>query len=239
VGVGNVGKRIAALAQSLNMPTLLCDPPRAEEENNASFVTLDTIAEQADIITFHVPLTHEGKHATAQLAGHGFFERLRKPVIFINTSRGEVVDEAALRAAAGAGKIQASALDVWENEPYINAATLQLADIGTPHIAGYSAEGKSKASEMAIQALSRFFDLPLRHWQAPVLPPVVRPTALEDLVNADMPEQALWYRIYRNAYDILADDRHLRRTPHQGEQLRNHYEFRRELTEKEKKASKK
>ncbi|GHT16427.1 erythronate-4-phosphate dehydrogenase [Bacteroidia bacterium] len=224
VGVGNVGKRVAATAERLGMHLLLCDQPRAQNEPNAHFVSLYEVAANADVITFHVPLALSGKDATYHLAGHDFFAQVGKKPIFINTSRGEVVDEECLRAAVVQQKIAAVALDVWENEPHISTATLDLANIGTPHIAGYSAEGKAKASQMAVRAMARFFDLPLQTWQPQALPPL----PLHNLCSPAADLQNALYRVYSQSYDIWADDAALRLHPHNGEELRNRYVLRRE-----------
>jgi erythronate-4-phosphate dehydrogenase len=223
VGVGNVGRRVAAFAAQMGMRVLLCDPPRAEKDGNDAFVSLDKIANEAHIVTFHVPLTHSGKYAAYHLANEKFFGQLAQQPVFINTSRGEVVDEAALRTAVLQKQVSAAILDVWENEPFINTATLQLADIGTPHIAGYSAEGKARAGEMAVQAVAHFFGLPLADWKMPALPPYPTP-----MLNTNTLPQESMYRFYRHFYNIEADDAALRAAPHDGERLRNEYVLRRE-----------
>jgi erythronate-4-phosphate dehydrogenase len=231
VGVGHVGKRVAAFARQMKMQPLLCDPPRAENERSNAFATLDEIAATADIITFHVPLTHQGRYATYHLADDSFFSRLAKTPVFINTSRGEVVDEFFLRKAILQQKICAAALDVWEHEPQIDEETLRLVDIGTPHIAGYSAEGKAKASEMAVQAIARFFDLPLKDWQPSALPAIAADKNVNAISLQNDDYQQFMYRHYKGLFDILADDAALRAAPHQGEALRNGYTLRRENSE--------
>jgi erythronate-4-phosphate dehydrogenase len=233
VGAGNVGRLVAQFAAKTGMRTLLCDPPRAEAEGatndiiaaNAAnaFVPIEEIAANADIITFHTPLTYAGKHPTFHLADSNFFRQLSRNPIFINTSRGEVVDEPALRYAIAQGKVSAAILDVWENEPQIDEETLRLATIATPHIAGYSAEGKRNAAQMAVQAVARFFNLPLQTWQPPPLPLVATPT-----LPTNLSPQEKMYLLSRHFYDIMADDAALRSHPHSGEYLRSHYTLRRQ-----------
>ena len=223
VGVGNVGRRVAEFARSMGMLPLLCDPPRAEAEGGGGFVPLHQIAEQAHVITLHPALTRTGRHPSFRLADAEFFARLALRPVFINTSRGETADEGALRRALLCGRVSAAVLDVWENEPCINADTLRLADIGTPHIAGYSAEGKARASQMAVRAVARFLGLPLEQWRPPALPPVAVPA-----IDRSLPLQERMYRFVRHFYNIEADDAALRSSPHDSERLRSQYVLRRE-----------
>ena len=124
VGAGHVGSRVETLAKALGMRTLLNDPPRARREGTASFVPLETILQEADIVTLHVPLQTEGQDRTHHLCDRNFFDRLRKNPFFINTSRGEVVDTVALKEALIKKIIQGAVIDVWENEPEIDSELL-------------------------------------------------------------------------------------------------------------------
>ena len=139
VGVGHVGKEVEKLCSAYGMNVLRNDPPRAEKEGKDGFVSLETIAEQADIVTFHTPLTKEGRFATRHLAGVDFFRKLQRKPWFVNASRGTVHDTDALLHARKEGKISELILDCWENEPDINRELLELATIATPHIACFSA----------------------------------------------------------------------------------------------------
>lgn len=208
VGCGHVGSKVRAVAQQLGMRTLVCDPPLG----NTDFVTMERLEQQADIITFHVPLTHEGPYATWHLADEAFFHRLKRVSYIINTSRGEVVDGDALLKALQDGRVRDAILDVWEHEPQLNLQLLERVFIGTPHIAGYSADGKVNADNMVIDALCLHFHLP--H------PGIITPPALpEDKGRGSNP---LAY------YNPQRDSEHLKSDPSQFEYLRNHYPLRRE-----------
>lgn len=155
VGVGHVGSKVQALASALGLRTLLCDPPRAMAEGPAGFVLLDEIIAGADIVTLHVPLTQETYHMIdASVLG-----RMRPSQILINSSRGEVVDSAALREALQDGRLMAAALDVWENEPLVDPVLVGLAEIATPHIAGYSQDGKAAGTTAAARVIARSLGL--------------------------------------------------------------------------------
>jgi len=142
VGVGNVGSKVVEIGLALGMNVLCCDPPRKRDEHLADFVDIKTIAQCADFITLHVPLTSTGIDATYHIIDKELIEQFRDGAVLINSSRGEVVETQSLNEAITHKKIGAAALDVWENEPNISTELLTLVDIATPHIAGYSIEGK-------------------------------------------------------------------------------------------------
>ena len=154
VGVGNVGSLVERYARRWGFQVLCCDPPRKEREGG-NFLPLEEVAERADIITFHTPL--DG--TTFHLINEQLIERIPRHSTIINASRGEVASTEALLGAP-----QRICLDVWEGEPNINLSLLEKAFIATPHIAGYSAQGKANASSMVVQAIARKFDLPLTEW---------------------------------------------------------------------------
>ena len=154
VGVGHVGSKVAEAARALGMKVLLCDPPRAREEGPEGFVDLNEIVSSTDIITLHVPLSHEGLDATWHMFDSERISSLRPNQILINSSRGSVVDTLALKNALKARRIKAAVLDVWENEPYIDLDLLNLLTIATPHIAGYSADGKANGTAASVQAVA-------------------------------------------------------------------------------------
>ena len=166
VGVGNVGSKIAKIAEMLGMRVLLNDPPRAREEGEKGFVGLDTILKESDVITLHVPLNQDGIDATFHLADEKLFARMARKPVFINSCRGEVVKTAALKDAIRTGQVSGAVVDCWENEPDIDSELLALVDLGTPHIAGYSRDGKAKGTEMTVQAVSRFLGLGSKNWKA-------------------------------------------------------------------------
>ena len=224
VGLGHVGSRVKAMAERLGLRTFCCDPPLAEERSigqqvNRStscfadriqrvdllpcrFVDLETLAAESDILTFHVPLTKDGPYPTWHMADASFFASLRRTPLFINTSRGAVVETAALKTALRERYIRQAVIDVWEGEPDINLDLLRLARITTPHIAGYSADGKARASQMVLDAFTEFFGL--------------SPLSAETPPTAATP------------YDIDADSRRLKASPSTFEYQRNHYPLRRE-----------
>lgn len=170
VGVGHVGSHILSLAERLGMRILLNDPPRADH-GEEGFVSLETLARECDIITFHTPLERNGEYRTFHLADRAFFHSLRKKPYIINTSRGEVVETEAILEALDKGLIGGAVLDVWENEPHINLELLDKVFIGTPHIAGYSADGKANATRMVLEAFCRFFGKEMNfHIAAPEQP---------------------------------------------------------------------
>ena len=170
VGVGHVGSHVLSLAERLGMRILLNDPPRADR-GEEGFVSLETLARECDIITFHTPLERNGEYRTFHLADRAFFHSLRKKPYIINTSRGEVVETEAILEALDKGLIGGAVLDVWENEPHINLELLDKVFIGTPHIAGYSADGKANATRMVLEAFCRFFGKEMNfHIAAPEQP---------------------------------------------------------------------
>ena len=228
VGVGNVGTKVARLGELLGMRVLMNDPPRAEKEGPAQFVPLDEILSMSDIITLHVPLNCSGAHQTYHLFDKITFDHLPYRTIIINSSRGEVVDNMALKTALKNRKIGAAALDVWENEPNIDFELLPLLNIATPHIAGYSADGKANGTAMSVQALSRFFGLPLTGWQPVKIPSPVQPTQFElDCTGKSLQEcicEAIWH-----TYPVNDDDGRLRTSPKSFEKQRGNYPVRREF----------
>lgn len=215
VGVGHVGSLVEAMARSWGMRVLCCDPPRAER-GDEGLVPLEMIAREADIITLHTPLTREGRFPTYHMADAAFFDALERKPWLINTSRGETVDTEALHHALDKGQVAQCIIDVWEHEPHIDLALLERCYIGTPHIAGYSADGKACATQMALQALQAHFALP------PV-PEITPPAPHDPEVKAATREQAL-IQIY-NPHD---DSHRLKDKPEAFEWLRGNYPLRRE-----------
>lgn len=156
IGVGHVGSRVAAMAERLGLRVLRNDPPRADR-GEPGFVPLETLAAECNLLSFHTPLIREGKYCTFHLADASFLRSLQQQPYLINTARGEVTDTAALLSALEEGQLAGAVLDVWENEPNINRELLDKVFIGTPHIAGYSADGKANATRMVLQAFCRHF----------------------------------------------------------------------------------
>jgi len=219
VGVGAVGSKIVNLGNCFGMNVLQNDPPRARKEGPASFVSLAEICEKSDIITFHTPLNLEGEDKTFHLADEKFFDMLKKKPVIVNAARGEVVSTEDLLKAFEDGKILATIIDCWENEPNIDGRLLEKSALTTPHIAGYSAEGKANAASQCVQAVSKFFGLGLDNWQVENLP---APFAV-DLTSVNSPED-----FFLKTYRILDESNQLKSAPQAFEYQRSHYPFRRE-----------
>lgn len=216
IGVGNVGSKVAKVAKGFGMRVLLNDLPREEKEGNRFFTSLNEIAEECDIITFHVPLYKEGKYRTFHLADTNFFRSLKRKPVIINTSRGEVIETGALLEALDNKSISDAIIDVWEHEPEINLELLRKVIIGTPHIAGYSADGKANATRMSLDAICRFFRIE-RNYE------IHAPVPNSPVIHAENYENAL-LQIYNPAED---SDR-LKNQPELFETLRGDYPLRRE-----------
>ena len=193
VGVGHVGSRVKRMAKSLGMRVLLNDPPRADK-GEQGFVDLETIARECDVITFHTPLNREGTYATYHLVDEDFLFSLKRTPYIINSSRGEVVDTASLLAALSAGKVKDAIIDTWEYEPNISRELMEVALISTPHIAGYSADGKANATRMSLEALCEFFGMEKNFSISPDEGPKdYDPTRDSEWLKAS-PEKFEWFR---------------------------------------------
>jgi erythronate-4-phosphate dehydrogenase len=228
IGAGHVGHKIIQLAEILEMVPLVNDPPRQRIEGTGNFVSLDEIRETCDIITFHVPLNKEGIDKTFHLADQGFFENLKKKPVVINTSRGSVVETNAIKDALLKGRISHFIADVWENEPDLNPDLLEMSLIGTPHIAGYSVEGKANGTAACVRAASTFFGFSgLENWFPPNLP-ALRVSEYELDALELISERVISLAILAS-YNISLDDLILRNHPEQFEKFRNNYPVRREF----------
>ena len=229
VGVGNVGAKIANASKLLGMNVLLNDPPRSRKEGETGFVSLEEIISKADIITFHVPLNKDGIDKTVHLADEEFFAKLERKIILMNSSRGPVVKTGALKNAIKEGKIDAAILDVWENEPNLDLELMNLVDIATPHIAGYSADGKANGTAVCVDAVNEYFNLGLkRNWRPAEIPNAVNP--MNFTINCTgLFLQEIIYKAVVPAYNIYEDDTALRKSPAEFEKQRNDYKVRREF----------
>ena len=225
VGVGNVGSKVARAAGILGMKVLLCDPPRAEAEGPEGFVSLEELVEGSDIITLHVPLSPQTFH----LFGRERLASLRPDQILINSSRGEVVDGAALKEALKAGRLRAAVLDVWEGEPDIDKELMGLVDIATAHIAGYSADGKAAGTRAAVRAVSQALGIEaLKEWTPSRLPLPARELDFH-IDGHGMSEQQIVSEAVLYTYDVLWDSGKLRSHREDFEKLRGEYQIRREF----------
>jgi erythronate-4-phosphate dehydrogenase len=228
IGVGNVGSKVAEIASILGLKVLLNDPPRARKEGNAGFVSLDEIIEKSDIITCHVPLQRNGQDATFHLFDQERISQLKPHQILINTSRGEVVDNKSLKAALQNKMIKAASLDVWENEPDIDTELMEQLFTATPHIAGYSLDGKANGTWMSVQAIGRKFNLPCKDWKVTEVPNPAQPVEFCIDLNGKNIDQVLDEAILYT-YDIFTDDKRFRENPTEFELQRADYPIRREF----------
>ena len=219
VGVGNVGRKVEHMARTLGLKVLLNDPPRAAREGGEGFVSLDTLLEQSTIISLHVPLDE----TTHNMCSDAFFEKMRPGTIFINASRGEVVDEAALLRARP--KIGALVLDTWCNEPNVSQILIDACDIATPHIAGYSYQGKQNGTAMAVQAVARHFGIEELKFFSPAIEEALMPK----VINVTGKTQGEIAAALQYNYPIFTDDFLFRVNPSNFEKLRSEYNYRREF----------
>lgn len=227
IGVGNVGSKVANLARTLGMNVLLNDPPRARREGEKEFVSFERILREADIVSLHVPLTMSGTDKTYHLFDDLVLKRLKKGSWFFNTSRGEVVDTEALKHGLRSAIPAGAVIDVWENEPDISQELMSLVSLATPHIAGYSTDGKANGTAMVVNSLCSFFNLPLKNWFPDNIPPPFYSEIVIDgtgRTDEDVISEAILH-----TYNIKADDQRFRGTPSAFEKLRGDYPLRREF----------
>nr|WP_228005822.1 4-phosphoerythronate dehydrogenase PdxB [Xenorhabdus sp. BG5] len=227
VGVGNVGGRLADRLTALGVKTLLCDPPRADRGDEGAFWPLEKLVQEADILTFHTPLNHSGPYQTYHLADAALLSALPDNRILINASRGEVVDNQALLSALQNGKRLRTVLDVWEPEPNLSLPLLALVDIATPHIAGYTLEGKARGTTQVFEAYCEFLGQPRKTELADLLP---TPDFSQVTVRGEV-TQSLLKRLMHLVYDVRRDDAPLRQVADQEgafDRLRKYYPDRRE-----------
>ena len=220
VGVGHVGKKVERMGRKLGFEILRCDPPRAAMEGPEGFCSLDELLAEAHVVTLHVPLDE----TTRGMAGEEFFSKIRPGAVFINAARGEVVDESALLRARP--KLGALVIDTWCNEPAMNQHLLAECDIATPHIAGYSYQGKQNGTAMAVRAVARRFGFKALETYFPEtenldLHPVV--------IDAAGKSQGEIASILQYNYPIFIDDFMFRTDPGGFERLRGQYQYRREF----------
>lgn len=232
VGCGNVGSRVQQKLTVLGMRCLVNDPPLQAQGGHNDFVELAEIL-RTDIITLHVPLTQTGKYPTHHLVDQAFLESLGPGAILINAARGAVVDNQALERVLDQRDDLSVVLDVWEGEPAINTALLEKVALGTPHIAGYSLDGKLRGTEMIYRAACEYFGLASQGWHAG-----------DDLpercaLQLDEPGQDVLRAAVFHSYDVRQDDRRLRSIvsldvdehPVYFDRLRKEYPVRREFPE--------
>jgi len=203
IGVGNIGTKVLSYAQVLGINCLLCDPPKKALTGSDFYVSMETVLSQSDIITLHVPLSNTGPDATYHMVNSQFLSAMKKDAILINTSRGDVIDESSLIKARP--RLGGVILDVFSNEPKPHSNTIAACDITTPHIAGYSFDGKVCGSAMIYEATCAFF-FKAKTWRPPN---VGSPKITIVLDNNDM--YGTLGEAISKAYSIKSDDEKLRK----------------------------
>lgn len=220
IGVGRVGSKIESMAEYLGFNVLRCDPPRAAAEGPDGFCSLEYLLANSQIITMHVPLDD----TTRDMASEEFFSMVQPGTIFINASRGEVVDEKALMEAMP--KFGAVIIDTWRNEPNVNVELIDMVDIATPHIAGYSYQGKQNATAGSVQAVATYLGIEELMDFCPDLDTLDHEPVLLDLKGKKQGEIAA---VFQYNYPIFTDDFRFRMEPEKFEKLRTEYQYRREI----------
>ncbi|MBL7214437.1 MAG: 4-phosphoerythronate dehydrogenase [Phycisphaerae bacterium] len=236
VGVGNVGSRVEAKCRSLGMKVVLNDPPLQRQTGDAKYHPLEDVF-ACDFVTMHTPLTKEGPDKTFHLADEKFFASMKDGTVFLNSARGKVQDETALKKAMQSGKLSAVVLDVWETEPTVDPWLLQNVDISTPHIAGYSFDGKVVGMMMIYHALCRHFELKAEHTVRDFLPAPEVPEIRIGKEQLDSDEERIIHDTVQQIYVINRDDFNMREILLQPENeqaawfdgLRKNYSVRREF----------
>ena len=212
VGVGHIGSIVARWGMELGFTVLLNDPPRENRDGSFDdiFLPLEELQRQCDIITFHTPLTRDGQWPTWHLCDQRFLDGLTRCSLLLNAARGPIADNTALL-----GWHDDIGLDCWENEPNISRDLLEKAIVATPHIAGYSREGKQRGTAMMLEELNEYFG-----WDIPI-PTIASPATGAAQVTLDG---------IAASYDILADTSRLKTSPDTFESQRNHYPLRPEYS---------
>ena len=228
IGVGNVGSKVEKFARSIGMNVLLNDPPRARMEGNKNFHSLNMVLAESDIVTVHVPLNVVGDDNTYHLFNEDSIRKIKKGAWFINSSRGEVADTNALKKILKSGRLGGAVIDVWENEPEIDPELMQLVFISTPHIAGYSTDGKANGTAMVVTSLSKYFNIPSENWYPENVPLPDFPSFSINCKGKS--EEEIIREAVFHTYNIDVDNSNLRHFPSDFERLRGEYQVRREFT---------
>lgn len=215
VGCGNIGSIVSAWGRALGAEVWVSDPPRMRAGYPEDYHSLEEIMSGCRAVTFHTPLTRQGEDATLHLVGEKELSLLAPGSIFVNASRGGVVDNKALKAYLAAGHDVCTAIDTWEGEPAIDQELLAMTDIGTFHIAGYSRQGKSRATRMILEGLCRHFGL------------TVDMDGLEPRYDA-LKARHISAEGIVSSYNPFDDTAALKAAPDNFEPLREHYNFREE-----------
>ena len=227
VGVGHVGKLVESLACEIGMKIMLNDPPRERNEGPGKFTALDQLLENSDIISLHVPLNRTGHDKTWHMINKDTLRKMKSSAWLINSARGEIVDTPALKDAIARDESPRLVLDVWENEPQIDKDLLPSVFLATPHIAGYSVEGKANGTAAVVRALGKYFNIPVTNWfptdiQGPANPEIF-------LNGKNKTKEEILREAVLHTYSIFDDDRRFRAEPQTFERQRGDYPTRREF----------
>ncbi|MFA7288152.1 MAG: 4-phosphoerythronate dehydrogenase [Melioribacteraceae bacterium] len=224
IGVGNIGSKVAQLFSSFGLRVVKNDPPLQRKSGSNEYSSIEE-ALACDIITCHVPLNFSGEDKTYHLIDEARLSQLKPGTLLINSSRGPVVDNNALLKRLQTKKDIFTVLDVWETEPNINTDLMEITDIASAHIAGYSYEGKVNGTTIIYNKLCQFLGIP-PVYKVPENP--VKDNIIELLGNETFEEKI--EKIITKSYDITVDDKNLRNAPERFDQLRKEYRIRRELS---------
>jgi erythronate-4-phosphate dehydrogenase len=233
IGVGHVGTRVVEKARALGMAVMENDPPLFRKTGDPRYRPLED-ALRCDFVTIHVPLTFSGKDSTYHMVDRAFLGKMRPGSILLNTSRGAVVREDVLKKALATGRLGAAVLDVWEGEPEIDTALLEKVEISTPHIAGYSLEGKLNGLIAVYRAACAYFGHEER-WLRETPPPAERVREVD--ISLQPPEACAIEQAVKTSCNIEKDDERLKkmirlppgeRAPY-FDRLRREYPLRREF----------
>lgn len=220
IGVGHVGSEVARMAEKeFGFRVLLNDPPRAAKQGRNAFVSLETLLADSDVISCHTLLSDQGQWPSFHLLDSKRFTQMRKKPILINSSRGEVIETEAIKEAIKKGIVSHVLLDVWENEPYIDQALMNDCFLATPHIAGYSADGKVNGTIMSLKSLTSFFDIDTSNSEWDIHAPMPKNPIIH--ASSKMDAALQYYNPFRDHAALVAN-------PLSFEVLRGNYPLRRE-----------
>lgn len=226
IGVGHVGSKVKRLAKLLGMEVLPVDPIRAMNEPEEHFIGYEEAIAQADIITYHTPLTMEGEYATYHMLNVQTLPLFKKGVTIINAARGEVTSTQALIKGLEEGIIGRTIIDVWEHEPAINMELLEKSWLATPHIAGYSLDSKANGTFMAVRSISDYFNLGIKNLEIKGMP---QPQNPQLMAHEDISFETMMAELILQTYPIREDDSRLRASVADFEKQRGDYPVRREF----------
>lgn len=220
IGVGHVGSLIERMGLALGFKVLKCDPPRAKAEGPFGFCDLDYLLQNSQIVTMHTPLDE----TTRGMADGHFFSLMQPGAFFINSSRGEVVDEEALKKAIP--QLGPVIIDTWNHEPNIDLELMDKVAIATPHIAGYSYQGKQNGTAAAVRAVAHYFGITQLYEFFPKTELAENEAVKLHLKGLNQGEIAA---LLQYNYPIFTDDFMLRIAPGDFDKLRSEYKYRREV----------